>query len=193
MTELKQYPNIRKVDAFELDDTVYICYVDKCNPNNIVWMKVDRADPEKDLETYNLLEKLRIEVKMTTDYKQLSQELYEMLKEIRDVIKKFEVPPVLDYKVDRMDNVLQKYEDETTRGTGRTTALYMKAIAEALAKPGEQVEFQDHYPLTWENIKPHADNLKNIITKLGYDIVVSVIASNSNKDNKIILTNRFKK
>ena len=63
MTELKQYPNIRKVDAFELDNTIYICYVDRCNPNNIVWMKVDRADPEKDLETYNLLEKLRIEVK----------------------------------------------------------------------------------------------------------------------------------
>ena len=63
MTELKQYANIRKVDAFELDNTIYICYVDRCNPNNIVWMKVDRADPEKDLETYNLLEKLRIEVK----------------------------------------------------------------------------------------------------------------------------------
>jgi hypothetical protein len=33
-----------------------------------------------------------------TDYKQLSQDLYETLKEIRDVIKKFEVPPVLDWK-----------------------------------------------------------------------------------------------
>jgi hypothetical protein len=128
-----------------------------------------------------------------TDYKQLSQELYEMLKEIRDVIKKFEVPPVLDYKVDRIDNVLQKYEDETTRGTGRTTALYIKCIAEALANPGDKVEFQDHCPLNWNTINSHSDNLKNIISKLGYDIVVTVIADTSNKGNKIILTNRFKK
>jgi hypothetical protein len=53
--------NIRKIEAFELDRTTYIRYVDKCNSNNFVWMKVDRADPEKDLETYNLLEKLLIE------------------------------------------------------------------------------------------------------------------------------------
>lgn len=51
--------NIRKFEAFELDNTTYFRYVDKCNPSNFVWMKVDRADPEKDLETYNLLERLR--------------------------------------------------------------------------------------------------------------------------------------
>jgi hypothetical protein len=96
MTELKQYPNIRKVDAFELDNTIYICYVDRCNPNNIVWMKVDRADPEKDLETYNLLEKLRIEVKMTNP-------------EIIVERKKYGSSAAMDYTM----RVYQKLDEET--------------------------------------------------------------------------------
>lgn len=118
-----------------------------------------------------------------TDYKQLAEDLYDALKRVR----------CFSISDSEMDNVITRYEQETTRGTGRTTALYIKAIAEALAKPGEQVEFQDHYPLIWENINPHSDNLKDIISKLGYDIVVSVITDTYNKDNRIILTNRFKK
>ena len=130
-----------------------------------------------------------------TDYKQLAQELYETLRQVRNLMNDANGGPINSYCVTKsmVYRTIQKYEQETTRGTGRTTALYMKAIAEALAKPGEPVEFQDHYPLTWNDINSHSDNLKNIISKLGYDIVVSVIASTSNNGNRIILTNRFKK
>lgn len=96
-----------------------------------------------------------------TDYKQLSKELYETLK----LVKNFS--PAID-------NVLQKYEQETTRSTGRTTALYMKAITEALENPGKTVEFIDHYPHRWDSAEHHAMNLKNIIEKLGYNIVVQI-------------------
>lgn len=131
---------------------------------------------------------------MTEKYKQLSQELYDMLKEIRDVIKKFEVPPVLDYKVDRIDNVLQKYEEETTRGTGRTTALYMKAIAEALANPGDRVEFQDHFPIDFTNALSHQNALRSIIAKLGYDIEVFIVSNIEREQrNRVILINKFEK
>ena len=132
---------------------------------------------------------------MTADYKQISQELYDVLNQVRNLMDDANGAPINRYGITMslVDATIQKYEDETTRGTGRTTALYMKAIAEALAKPGDRVEFIDHYPLTWNNINSHSDNLKSIISKLGYDIIVSVIADTSNKDNKIILTNRFKK
>jgi len=109
-----------------------------------------------------------------TDYKQLAEELYEMLKEIRDVINLFQVPPVLDSKIDRIDNFLQKYEEATTRGTGRTTALYMKAITEALENPGKSVEFIDHYPHNWMIAKQHEDALKGILLKLHLDIIVHI-------------------
>ena len=132
---------------------------------------------------------------MTADYKQISQELYDVLNQVRNLMDDANGAPINRYGITMslVDATIQKYEDETTRGTGRTTALYMKAITEALAKPGDRVEFIDHYPLTWNNINSHSDNLKSIISKLGYDIIVSVIADTSNKDNKIILTNRFKK
>ena len=107
-----------------------------------------------------------------TDYKRLSQDLYETLKEIRDVIKKFEVPPVLDWKMSKIEDALLNYEEETSRGTGRTTILYMKAIAEALENPGKSVEFIDHYPHNWELARSHAERLERIIGKLGYEIMV---------------------
>jgi hypothetical protein len=122
-----------------------------------------------------------------TDYKQLAEELYEMLKEIRDVINLFQVPPVLDSKIDRIDNFLHKYEGATNRGTGRTTILYHKAITEALENPGKSVEFIDHYP--HNNPKHHAHNLVNIIDKLGLDIVVSVPAGTG----RVFLYNRFER
>ena len=107
-----------------------------------------------------------------TDYKQLAQELYKSLEEVRDIIKKFEVPPVLDYKMTSIENALLKYEEETSRGTGRTTILYMKAITEALENPGKSVEFIDHYPHNWNRARIHEDNLKRIIVRLHYDIIV---------------------
>jgi hypothetical protein len=110
---------------------------------------------------------------MAADYKQLAEDLYKTLEEVRDIIKKFEVPPVLDYKMTDIENALLKYEQETNRGTGRTTVLYIKCIAEALENPGKSVEFIDHYPHTWSGVSIHRGRLENIINKLGYDIVVS--------------------
>jgi hypothetical protein len=110
---------------------------------------------------------------MTANYKQLAEDLYQTLEEVRDIIKKFEVPPVLDYKMTDIENALLKYEQETNRGTGRTTVLYHKAITEALENPGKSVEFIDHHPHRWDSALHHADRLEMIIKKLGYDIVVS--------------------
>ena len=98
-----------------------------------------------------------------TDYKQLADELYEALKKFRHG---FITNPVID-------DVITKYEEATTRGTGRTTALYMKAITEALENPGKSVEFIDHYPHTGHSANFHRERLERIINKLGYEIVVS--------------------
>jgi hypothetical protein len=123
---------------------------------------------------------------MTADYKQLAQELYEVLKQVKNIIETFEVPPVLDCKYDEIKNSVEKYEEETTRGTGRTTALYMKAIAEALANPGKSIEFVDHYPHNWDRAKMHGNNLATIIIKLGYDIAVQ-----TKGQAQVYLYNRF--
>jgi hypothetical protein len=111
-----------------------------------------------------------------TDYKQLAEELYEALKKFRCG---FITNP-------EMDNAIQKYEQETTRGTGRTTILYHKAITEALENPGKSVEFIDHYPHKWDSAKHHAERLEKIINKLGYDIVVS-----TKGQAQVYLYNRF--
>ena len=100
-----------------------------------------------------------------TDYKQLSKELYEALKQANTYIANYDAN-------DRVFTILQKYEQETTRSTGRTTALYIKCIAEALENPGKSVEFIDHYPHNWMLAESHVRNLRNIIEKLGYNIVV---------------------
>ena len=97
-----------------------------------------------------------------TDYKQLAEELYEALKKFR---RGFITNPVID-------DVITKYEEATTRGTGRTTALYMKAITEALENPGKSVEFIDHYPHNWMIAKQHEDALKGILVQLHLDIIV---------------------
>ena len=119
------------------------------------------------------------------NYKELSKELYEILKELRDVINLFQVPPVLDSKFDRIDNFLHKYEEATNRGTGRTTILYHKAITEALENPGKSVEFVDHYPYTWGIALLHREKLQRIINKLDYDIEVGIT------ENKVFLINKF--
>ena len=103
-------------------------------------------------------------------YKQIADELYEALKGVINVMNasnRYGVSMCLANKV------LEKYEQETTRGTGRTTALYSKCIAEALENPGKSVEFIDHYPHTWGGVSFHRERLEKIINKLGYNIVVS--------------------
>ena len=115
---------------------------------------------------------------MTADYKQLAEELYEVLNEVKNLLP--------SYRFFTVDKVLQKYEEATTRGTGRTTALYHKAITEALENTGKSVEFIDHYPHKWDSAKHHANNLANIIDKLGYDIVVS-----TKGQAQVYLYNRF--
>lgn len=110
-----------------------------------------------------------------TDYKQLSKELYEALKGVKNLIDDANnVVPVNGYgvSVSLAGKVLQKYEELTPRRTGRTTALYMKAITEALENPGKSVEFKDHYPHNWMIAKQHEDALRSIILKLNLNITV---------------------
>jgi hypothetical protein len=114
---------------------------------------------------------------MTADYKKLAEELYEALKKVR----------YWGISNTEVDDVISKYEQETTRSTGRTTALYMKAITEALENPGKSVEFIDHYPHRWDSALHHQNNLVEIIGKLGYDIGVSV----DGKGTQVFLINMF--
>jgi hypothetical protein len=121
--------------------------------------------------------------KMTANYKQLAEDLYETLNNVSDFIDfdKFPLPIAV-----KLDLVLKKYEEETTRRTGRTTALCMKAIAEALENPGKSVEFIDHYPHTGYRARFYTEKLERIINKLGYDIVVS-----RKGESQVFLFNRF--
>lgn len=118
---------------------------------------------------------------MNANYKQLAEDLYDALKRVR----------CFSICNSEIDDVLQKYEDETTKGTGRTTALYMKAIAEALASPGQMVEFLDHLPNDFGSALSHQNSLRNIVSKLGYDIEVLVSCSPEGERSKVILVNRF--
>jgi hypothetical protein len=116
---------------------------------------------------------------MTADYKQLAQELYQALKTAKNC------SPIIDNI--HFTRLIERYEEATTRGTGRTTALYMKAITEALENPGKSVEFIDHYPHTSCSAQNHGSNLANIIIKLGYEIVVTVPSGGG----RVFLYNRF--
>jgi hypothetical protein len=98
-------------------------------------------------------------------YKQLADELYEALKKANRYIANCDA-------LERVYTTLKKYEELTTRRTGRTTALYMKAITEALENPGKSVEFIDHYPHNWMIAKQHEDALKSILVQLHLDIIV---------------------
>ena len=100
-----------------------------------------------------------------TDYKQLADELYKALKEADRHLPN-------DRLFSNISDTLQKYEELTTRRSGRTTALYMKAITEALENPGKSVEFIDHYPHNWMIAKQHEDALKGILGKLHLNITV---------------------
>jgi len=114
------------------------------------------------------------------EYKQLSKELYETLKDVKKYLPSYKLFSIVD-------ETLQKYEEATTRRTGRTTALYMKAIAEALENPGKTVEFIDHYfPHKIDITKSHASNLGTIVNKLGYRIMVYSDA------RRVFLVNLFK-
>ena len=114
---------------------------------------------------------------MTADYKQFAEELYQALKKAKSC------SPIIDNI--HFTRLIERYEQETARGTGRTTALYMKAITEALENPGKTVEFIDHYPHCWSNVTFHTDNLRDIIKKLGLDIVVTT------EKPRVFLYNRF--
>ena len=113
---------------------------------------------------------------MTADYKQLAEDLYETLKKVRY----WGISNIV------VDEVLQKYEEETTRETGRTTVLYMKAITEALENPGKSVEFIDHYPHDWDSARLHEGSLRSIIHRLHYDIIVQIKGQ-----AQVYLYNRF--
>ena len=103
------------------------------------------------------------------DYKQLAQELYKSLQEVSDYINYDRAPLLL---MERVDNLTEKYKEETSRRTGRTTILYMKAISKALENPGQSVEFIDHYPHNMGRARLHEGNLRTIIDRLHYDIIV---------------------
>jgi hypothetical protein len=118
---------------------------------------------------------------MTYD-KQLAEELYEGLKDLQDYINYYNIPLPL---VEKYSNLIHRYEEQKDRGTGRTTTLYMQAIANALANPGKEVEFIDHFPVTC-NVSRHASNITSIIEKLGYNISVSI------NSKKVILCNTFR-
>lgn len=128
----------------------------------------------------------KTELKMA-DYKQLALALYDALRELRCLIDDENIPKWSN-TMSHVDSLIQRYEDEVVRGTGRTTALYIKCIAESLANPGVQIEFQDHYRHTWGiRAKDHTINLRDIIKKLEYDIDVTAIGT------QVFLYNRFGK
>ena len=126
---------------------------------------------------------------MTANYKRLSQELYEALRIIQSLADKYKWCSINNCgdTMSLIDDVLQKYEKATTRGTGRTTVLYMKAITEALENSGKEVEFIDHYPHRWDSAKFHKERLEKIIEKLGLDIVVQ-----TKGQAQVFLYNRFR-
>jgi hypothetical protein len=107
-----------------------------------------------------------------TDYKQIAEDLYKTLKDVYMYLPVDRRFPDIDIYISNIDDVITKYEEATTRGTGRTTALYMKAITEALENPGKSVEFIDHYPHNWMIAKQHEDALKSILGKLHLNITV---------------------
>ena len=92
---------------------------------------------------------------------QIADELYKAVKELNECLNS-----------SKLDAVLQKYEDQKNRQTGRTTILYMKAIVKALENPGIMVEFIDHYEHNLDRSRYHRENLKFIIKQLGYSIIV---------------------
>jgi len=116
-------------------------------------------------------------------YKQLAEDLYKALKQVINVMNasnRYGVSMCLANKV------LEKYEELTTRGTGRTTVLYFKCITEALENPGKSVEFKDHYPHNWMTAKQHEDALKGILLKLHLDIIVQ-----TKGQGQVYLYNKF--
>ena len=119
-----------------------------------------------------------------TEYKQLAQELYEALKGVINVMSnsnRYGVSMSLARKV------VEKYEELTTRSSGRTTALYMKAITEALENPGKSVEFIDHYPHNRLIPLQHEHALRGILLKLNFNITVQ-----TNERAQVYLYNQFR-
>ena len=113
-------------------------------------------------------------------YKQIAYELYEALKEADRYLPN-------DRLFSNISDTLHKYEELTTRRTGRTTALYMKAITEALENPGKSVEFIDHYPHNRLIPLQHEHALRGILLKLNFNITVQ-----TNERAQVFLYNQFR-
>ena len=105
---------------------------------------------------------------------QLADELYKAVKELNECLNS-----------PKLDAVLQRYEEQKDRATGRTTILYMKAIVKALENPGKKVEFIDHYEHNWDRAMHNYKNINDIIDKLQYRIGVIQVGCT------VILCNTF--
>jgi hypothetical protein len=59
-------------------------------------------------------------------------------------------------------------QDETMRGTGRSTACVLEAIAAALRNPGKDIEFVDHLgPLTADGARMFTDATEYTAAQIG--------------------------
>ncbi len=59
--------------------------------------------------------------------------------------------------------------DDPNRGTGRTTSLMLRALSEAIAQPGEWVEYIDHHAHDVASAAHHASNLAGLADAVGLD------------------------
>ncbi len=67
---------------------------------------------------------------------------------------------------------IEGFMDDPLRGTGRTTALMLRAIAEAIEKPHTPVEFRDHVRTCHRNKEVLAKCLSRMIETLQLKINV---------------------
>jgi len=66
-------------------------------------------------------------------------------------------------------------KDDPLRGTGRTTALMLQAIAGALLRPNEFVPFKDHCPKgCLATTRAHCDTICHLIDLLGLSMTIRI-------------------
>lgn len=75
--------------------------------------------------------------------------------------------------------------DDALRGTGRTTALMLQAIADALQHPDEHVEFRDHSPMGYTAASALLASLRGKIDALHLTMDTCII--NSAPHGRVIL------
>lgn len=76
--------------------------------------------------------------------------------------------------------------DETNRGTGRTTALMLHAIANALEHPDEHVEFRDHYSMDYDRVGTFHHLIREMTASLGLTID-TYIGKGTDDKNVVVL------